>query len=361
MIRYFFFSIRARANLFQQFLCRKRPTPVEPVADDQTQARKNMKVADDARSHALQRDLADGVDEAGGFTQRKLKVSTGHEIALYEWYPSGGIEQARGTVFLLHGVTAHTSFEWLASDDENRHKLLKGSVVERLLSLDLFVVGYDHPGHGRSSGLHAYVESHDELRDACIDVITSYRAQEKVRGKNFIVAMSMGGSTAIRVCDKRPDLVDGYVLLSPAVRAPDDMFGWYGRFLKFISPVLHAVVPKLAVLPLPPPVDEKLHDATQKDPLLYRGKIRVQMALGFLQIYEEIDKRADLLNFKSVIIIVGGKDIIVSPVGTRNFLERIQSDDKDMLMLENMGHDVNKEEGCEEVLDAISKWIAARV
>lgn len=320
-----------------------------------------MKVASNKSGSESRLESTNSADKAGGFIQRQLKVSTGHELALYEWYPSGGIEQARGMVFLLHGVTAHTSFEWLACDDENRHRLLKGSLVERLLSQNLFVVGYDHPGHGRSSGLHAYVDSHDELRDACIDVITSYKTQGKVSGKIFVVGMSMGGSTAIRVCDKMPDLVDGYVLLSPAVRPPDDMFGWYGRFLKFISPVLHATVPKLAVLSLPPPEDPKLYDAVQKDPLLYRGKLRVRMAMGFLKVYEEIDKRADLLKFKSVIIIVGANDFIVSPVGTRTFVDRIQSNDKDMMMLENMAHDVNKEEGCDNVLDSISKWIADRL
>lgn len=305
--------------------------------------------------------LTDSPDEQGGYVQRELEVTTGHKLALYEWYPACGLDQARGTVFLLHGVTAHTSFEWLSSDAEMRHVLLKGSLIERLLAHDLFVVGYDHPGHGRSTGLHAYVDSHDELRDACIDVITRYDAEARVSGKKFVVAMSMGGSTAIRVCDKRPDLVDGYVLLSPAVRPPDDMFGWYGRFLNFISPVLQALFPKLPVLGLPKPVDLKLREAVEKDPLLYRGKIRVQMALGFLHVYEEIDRRADSLKFKSVLIIVGGNDIVVSPVGTKSFLDRVQSEDKDMAMLERFGHDVNKEQGCEEVLDMIAKWIADRL
>lgn len=314
------------------------------------------------REHELRLEPPDSVDALGGFIQRRLDVSAGHKLALYEWYPPCGIEQAKGIVFLLHGVIAHTSFEWLQGDAENRHVLLKGSVVERLLQRNLLVVGYDHPGHGRSTGLHAYVDSHDELRDACIDVVTSYKSRKELEGKKvFVIAMSMGGTTAIRVCDKAPDLVDGYVLLSPAVRPPDDMFGWYGKFLKFISPVLHAFVPKLAVLELPPSPDETLHDAAQKDPLVYHGKLRVKMALEFLRAYAEIDKRAGLLNFGSVILFLGANDKIVSPAGTQAFFERINSSDKQIVVLDNLGHDVNKEKGCEVVLDKLVEWINERL
>lgn len=301
-------------------------------------------------------------DELGGYVQRTLAASYGYTVATYEWEPACGFAAAKAVVFAMHGILGHTAFEWLAPNADNHRVLLKGSVFDKLLGLGVAVIAHDHPGHGRTSGLHGYVDSHDHLRDVGIDVIEHFKSREDLKGKPaFLMGMSMGGSTSIRVCAKSPDLLDGVALFSPAVRPPDDMFGPYGHFLKFISPVLGFLVPKLPVLKLPPSPDPTIRDAVEKDGLLYRGALRVQMAMEFLRVYSEINDNADKLTFTRVAIFIGQQDTIVSPSGIKSFVERIKSEDKHVYMYENLGHEVLREAGCEKAVEQFVQWVKERV
>lgn len=171
----------------------------------------------------------------------------------------------------------------------------------------------------------------------------------------------MGGTTAVRVCAKRSDLVDGVALFSPAVRPPDDMFGAYGRFLVACSSLLGALVPKLPVLKLPPSPDPVIRDAVQKDGLVHRGALRVRMAMEFLRVYHEINSTAHDIKFKSVVIMIGGKDIIVSPAGIESFVQRIQCDDKIVCRYDDIGHEVTWEAGSGKVIDQYIQWIKEHV
>lgn len=313
------------------------------------------------REAALRLKPTEEKDELGGYVQGALE-SNDYAIATYTWEPACGFASAKAVIFGVHGVFGHTTFEWLAPDPDNRRVLLAGSLIEKLLALDIAVVGHDHPGHGRSTGLHGYVDSHDHLRDVCIDVIKHFRNREYFRGKpGFLMGMSMGGTTAIRVCAKEPDLLDGVALFSPAVRPPDDMFGPYGQFLKAISPILGFMVPKLPVLKLPRSPDAIIRDAVEKDGLVHRGALRVQMGMEFLRVYSEINDSAHEMSFKRVAIFIGRKDNVVSPSGIQSFVDRIHSEDKKVFMDENLGHEVMRETGCEKAVEQFIEWVKERI
>ncbi|CAN8061399.1 unnamed protein product [Agarophyton chilense] len=306
-------------------------------------------------------DMSGPIDKLGGYRQGDVDVRNGYKIATYFWEPKCGIADAKGVVFLFHGIVGHSLFEWLAPDENNYRTLLKGSIVEKLLNLGLVVVAHDHPGHGRSSGLHAYFESFDHVRDAAIDVIESFKNMEDLRGKKtFIMGMSMGGTTTILVCEKSPDLVDGVILLSPAVRPPDDMFGAYGQFLYTIRPLLGFLVPMLPVLKLPPSPDPTIRDAVSKDGLMYRGRLRVKVGMEFLRVYRQIDEEAESLKFKHIIIFVGKDDFVVSPDGITQFVKRIQCEDKRMYVC-NSGHEVFTQNGCEPAVAEGVSWLKQHV
>lgn len=297
-------------------------------------------------------------DELGGCVQRTLEASHGYSVATYEWEPPCGFVAAKAVVFAMHGILGHSMFEWLAPDADNHRVLLRGSVIDKLLDLGVAVVAHDHPGHGRTSGLHAYVDSHNHLRDVSIDVIEHFKARDDLKGKpTFLMGNSMGGTTSIRVCAARPDLLDAVALFSPAVQPPDDMFGPYGHFLKFISPVLGFLVPKLPVLKLPPSPDPVIRDAVEKDGLIYRGALRVQMGMEFLRVYTEINDNADKIAFKRVAIFIGKLDTIVSPSGIESFVGRIKSADKHVYIFDNLGHEVLREAGCEKAIEQFIKWV----
>lgn len=292
----------------------------------------------------------------------RVFVKSGHEIATYTWEPSCGLSAAKGVVHLLHGVFGYTLFEWLTPDAQNYRNTLNGSVISSLLDADLVIIGHDHPAHGRSSGLHAYVDTLDFMRDAAIEVAEHFRrTPELVDKPRFLIGMSMGGTTAIQVARRRPDIFDGFALISPAVRPPDSMFGWYGRFLRAINVPLGVFVPKLPVLKLPKSEDPKIRDAVQKDMLVYKGAIRVKVGQEFLRIYEDIDTHADDIHFDRVSIFCGLKDNIVSPSGIKQFFGRIQCKDKSFFDYADLSHEVLREVGCEPARSDLVSWIKERL
>lgn len=302
-------------------------------------------------------------DPLAEYVQGTLKSRrTGYDVATYLWEPEGGLAAAKGVVFFCHGLFSHTCFEWLSPDGENRRTLLGGSLIEQVLRNGLAAIAHDHPGHGRTSGMHGYANSFDELRDTAIDVAEAFSVREGVVGKpRFLVGMSMGATTAVQVTRVRPDLFQGFALISPAVRPPDDMFGWYGRFLIAISGPLSWAAPKLPVLPLPSSPDPIIRDAVSKDGLVHRGKLRVRMAMEFLRIYADIDAHADEIAFGKVAVFCGLLDNVVSPVGMKNFVERISCNDKELFVYEKLGHEVVRETGCEKPRMDLLAWIMKRI
>lgn len=294
----------------------------------------------------------------------EYKTSNGYTLATYTWLPECGIDKAKGCVFLMHGVFAHVRFEYLEPDAENHRVIYTDSIPAHLNSMGLIVVGHDHPAHGRSSGLRGYVDSMDDLRDAAVDFIdyTLARDDLELTGKpRFLAGMSLGATVAIGVSRLRPDRFTGYILFSPAVRTPDDMFGWYGKFLKAVSSVLAIMAPKLRVLRLPPSPVEEIRDAVQKDALVQKDPMRVRLAMEFLRIYSDIEQNVSSISFPAVLVFVGGRDPIVSKAGILEFCERIQSDDKHVEVMNELGHEVLREPGCERTRRQIYKWIGERL
>lgn len=303
-----------------------------------------------------------GSDDPHVFSE--FQTSNGYELATYLWLPECGIDDAKGCVFIMHGVFAHVRFEYLEPNADNYRIVYNDSIPAYLNSMDLIVVGHDHPAHGLSSGLSGYWDSIDDLRDAAVDFIehTLARKDLKLDGKpRFLAGMSMGATVAIEISRLRPDRFTGYILFSPAVRTPDDMFGWYGRFLKTISSVLAALAPKLQVLKLPPSPIEKIRDAVEKDDLVLRKPMRVRVAMEFLRIYQDIEQNNSSISFPAVLIFTGVTDPIVSKEGIIEFSNRIQSNDKDVQILPGLGHEVLREPGCEVTREKMYQWISERL
>jgi len=286
---------------------------------------------------------------------------TGYDLATYTWAPENGGGPV-GVVFLLHGVFGHSCFEWLTPDVRNHRCLLRDSLVQLFLEKNFAVVAHDHPGHGRSSGLHAYVDSLDIMRDAAIDVTESFNDDDDYSSlPKFLCGMSMGATTSILVAKARPDLFKGFCLVSPAVRPPDDMFGWYGTFLRAINKPLGWLVPKLPVLNLPSSYDPKIRDAVHKDPLVYKGAMRVKLGQEFLRVYDEINTTADEIQFGKVAIFVGKNDNVVSPDGIKQFFERIPCEDKHLFSYDGLAHEILREPGCDKVRIDLANWILQRL
>lgn len=295
-------------------------------------------------------------DRHGGYVQSSLSAPHGHTVAVYEWAPE---DEPVGLLFFLHGLATHACFGLLGVDKQGHRTVLEGSLVRHFLKLNFHVVAHDHPGHGRSTGLHGYVDSHDELRDAAVTVIRAFRTRAAFRHLPAVaVGESMGGSVCIRVAAKAPKLIDHYVLISPAVRLPDGSFGLVMRLLRKISALLDFLVPHMPVFRLPPSKHPCLAEALRNDGLTYLGLLRVRMVVGFLRVYKEIEDNAHNIRFNSLAVFAGAHDISVAPEGIRYFCDRIECvTNKKFFFYDNIGHDVMREPGGERPQADMVQWL----
>jgi acylglycerol lipase len=311
-------------------------------------------------------------DPHGRFLRDVFKTSNGYELATYTWLPDCGVGDAKGCAFLLHGISSHARFEYLDCNDKNERVAYAGSIPAHLNALGLIVFAHDHPGHGLSTGKRVYWDSMDELQAATEQFCAAQLGAPKYQlaGKpRFVVGMSMGGTIAIQIArssstsgNSNPHpLFTGYVLLSPAVRPPDDMFGWYGRALLALASVLNAVAPKAAVLQVPFSEDPVLRAAAMQDELVVKQRTYVRVAHEFLRVYAEIDAHAASIAFPGVLVVVGARDPIVSPSGIQRFIERVQSPDKQVRVFDDLGHEVIREPGCDAARETVLTWIAERM
>jgi acylglycerol lipase len=303
-------------------------------------------------------------DAKGEYYSSKLSTSNGYEIAAYTWLPACGVEEANGVVFLLHGVLAHARFEYLDADADNRRTVYAGSIPAHLNDLGMIVVSHDHPSHGASSGLRGFWASMDELRDAAAEVADHFLAREDLMlaaKPRFIAGMSMGGTVSVELARKYPERFTGFVLFSPAVSPPADMFGWWGSFLKAFSTLISTAAPRLKVLGLPPSPCDYIRDAVGKDELMVKGPLRARPGAEFLRVYNEIDAGAEDITFPAVLIIIGETDPIVSPAGIHRFVERISSPDKVVKSIPIIGHEVLREPGFELARTTFYEWIEKRM
>jgi acylglycerol lipase len=307
--------------------------------------------------------MVDDCDPRGHFIRDTFKTTNGCDLATYTWLPDCGIDLAKGCVFLFHGYAYHSRFEYLDTNDKNERTEYAGSIPARFNELGLIVFGHDHPGHGLSSGRRLYWDKLDELRDAAIEFCEAMLSDErfKLAGKpRFVVAMSMGGTISVQVARKVPNMFTGYVLISPAVRTPDDMFGLYGRVLAACSSVLDALVPQAKVISLPPSVDPVIREAVEKDELVVQQPVCVRVAKQFLTTYQDIETNAAKISFPALLVMIGSKDNIVSPSGIQHFVEQVQSSDKEVKVFENLGHEVIREQGCEDARETAYSWVMKR-
>lgn len=302
----------------------------------------------------------------GKYIESHLQLENGDKIMIYTWAPPEGIQNARGTLFLQHGVNVHARFEFLDEDDNNCRTRYEGSLISQLNSLGLVVVGHDHPGHGQSVESHHhinYFERFDDLVDVSLSVVDNILNKKEwglKEKKTFALGMSMGGAVAIMMGRKNPDIFSGVILCSPAVRPPDSMFGLWGMFLAKMSRVLSWATPKLRVLPLPPSPFDNIREAYEKDDLICLKPMRCRVGAEFLVSYQNIRDNWDKVTFP-VVVYCGDKDELVSPAGIKEFIANIKSTDKGSQVFEKMGHEVLREPGRETVREALVQWTKERL
>ncbi|KAK2637557.1 hypothetical protein Ddye_032349 [Dipteronia dyeriana] len=132
--------------------------------------------------------------------QEFILNSRGMRLFTCSWLPIN--PEPKALIFICHGYAMECSIT------------MKGTAIQ-LVNTGFRVYEMDYEGHGRSSGLQAFVDNFDMLVDDCSIHFTNVCDTEENRGKmRFLLGESMGGAVALLLHRKKPNYCKSAMLQS---------------------------------------------------------------------------------------------------------------------------------------------------
>ena len=270
-----------------------------------------------------------------------LSTHDGLRLFMRRWYPA---DAPRAAVAVLHGLAEHSE----------RHVAL----AEALASQGYAVVAPDLRGHGRSEGAWAYVgDFEDYLRD--LDSLFVEVQSRYPECPYFLFGHSMGGTIAALWAITRRPALGGLILSSPAVRLWQDS----NLTLNLLLAVLNRLVPKMATIPLRAyeiSRDPEVVRDYDRDPLVYRGGVRVRMGYSLARAARLLRERANEIE-APLLILQGTEDRLVHPQGALLLHQKARSRDKTLRLYEGLYHETLHEPEQETVLADLLAWLEGHV
>ena len=274
------------------------------------------------------------------YTLTAFTASDGENLAVYDWPLP---DAPRATVLLVHGLGEHAGrYDALA-----RHLGAWGYAVR----------GYDHYGHGESSGPRGGLPWDTRLLDDLTDIVDATRARMPAGQPLVLLGHSMGGLVAARFVALGVRPVDALVLSSPAFDAG------LAPAQKLLLATLQRIAPNLRV---GNGLDAHYlsHDASVvrtylADPLCH-DRISVRLARFIAEAGPATVARAAHWQVPTLLLWAGA-DRLVNPAGSRAFASAAPKERVQAHCFEPLYHELFNEspELAEPVLERLQHWLAA--
>jgi alpha-beta hydrolase superfamily lysophospholipase len=270
---------------------------------------------------------------------REITVRSADGIMLRgRWWRRPG---TRGMVIVSHGFGEHGGSYARVAD-------FLGS------ALDLDVLAVDFRGHGNSPGRRGVVRAYDDLTND-LQSVFDWASLQVPDGRRFLLGHSNGGQVALRLVLSRQSALDGIIVSNPALRIalpiPPTKLR-IGRFLAKYAPWITLQGNLRSDLLTRDPEIQREHRA---DPLRH-GRMSAPLFFGMVEGGEMVIARAGEIRLP-ILMLVGGQDQIVNPAASREFYDRVGSEDKTLLIYPKMLHEPLNELGADQVLDDVLRWL----
>jgi alpha-beta hydrolase superfamily lysophospholipase len=259
-------------------------------------------------------------------------------LAFYAW--PNAPENARAAVLLLHGLGEHMG----------RY----GHVASTLQAAGYVVFGYDHHGHGLSSGLRGNLLSPSQLLDDVRFVIEHVRTLTPA--PMVLLGHSMGGLIAARAVANALPHIDALVMSSPALGAQTNV----------IQKLLLATLPKLfphirvdnGVKTAWVARDAQVVRAYVEDPLVHR-QISAGLAAWILKEGPQIVAQASAWTVPTL-LLYAGQDQLVLPQASAEFARLAPSEVVQSHCFNVMYHEIFNDPEKALVLTKLLAWLDSR-
>ena len=259
-------------------------------------------------------------------------------LAFYVWPQPP--ENARAAVLLLHGLGEHMG----------RY----GYIASALQAAGYVVFGYDHHGHGLSSGMRGNLLSSTHLLDDVDFVIKRVRALTPA--PLVLLGHSMGGLIAARAVANSLPHIDALVMSSPALGAQTNLIQ------KFLLATLPKLFPHVRVdngVKTPWVArDAQVVRAYVEDPLVHR-QISAGLAAWILKEGAQTVAQASAWSMPTL-LLYAGQDQLVLPQASAEFARLAPSQVVQSHCFNVMYHEIFNDPEKALVLTKLLAWLESR-
>lgn len=258
-------------------------------------------------------------------------------MAFYKWVDMP--LNPKATILLVHGLGEHMG--------RYTH------VAQFLQAAGYAVFGYDHHGHGLSSGLKGSLPENNQMVDDLQFVIAHVRSQ--VTGPLVLLGHSMGGLIAAEAAIQHQERIDLLVMSSPALGADTNLLQ---KLLLLILPsMFQNVRVDNGIKTQWVSRDERVVRDYQNDHLVHR-KISARLASWIFRTGEKIVQQADSWEVPTL-LLYSGNDKLVRSKSSDLFAESAPSHLVEAHCFKDMYHEILNDPEKEKVLTTLVKWLAA--
>ncbi|MFZ5855330.1 MAG: alpha/beta hydrolase [Chloroflexota bacterium] len=256
------------------------------------------------------------------------------------WTPE---KEPKAVICLIHGLGEHIG----------RYEHVGAAFAEAGYAL----LGFDHRGHGHSSGPRGHTPSYDALMDDIASFVQ--QARERYPGKPcFLYGHSMGGNLVMNYSLRRKPDLDGVIATDPLLKlafAPPAIKVALGRFMNNIAPgFTQASGLETKALSR----DPKVVNAYLNDPLVH-DKISARLFLGLLDGGQYAFEHASEFPLP-MLLMHGTADRLTSAEATRQFGAAAPKFVTTELW-EGWFHEIHNELEKEKILAKMIAWLDAQV
>lgn len=284
-----------------------------------------------------------GIEE-GNVKERTqtLQSVSGLDLHLRIWEPEGSSIR-EGSVILSHGLGEHCG----------RYTHVAQHFTDRGFS----VYGADHVGFGRSGGRRGHAPDGVNTYTADLRSVAQLASEETAEdAQQIFLGHSMGGLFVLLIMLDHPGEITEAIVNGPAIDS--------GRNASptriTIARVLNRIVPFMTKDHGYPAryvcSDPEVVAEYKADPLVHR-RISFRLIVSILNAGARV--RAQPEDFDpetSLLLLNGAEDKIAPPDATRTFGEHIVCEDKQIVILDGMRHEVFNEEDRHKTFQAVDRF-----
>lgn len=240
-------------------------------------------------------------------------------------------KNVKGTIVIVHGAGEHHGrYHWL---------------IQRWVEHGYHVVIGDLPGQGYNISNRGYIKSY---MDYVLEVERWIEKAHTLKRPTFIVAHSMGALVTIEILMRKRMHVDGIVFSSPSLGIAKVS----GKLVYHGAKIANLLAPTLQVTTsiteeLVTRNDEQLRKDA-KDPFIL-SKVSVHWFRELVRMIKRANERAPEFPDIPLLILQGGKDLVVDKQAVYHWFHKIPSTDKMYKEFKGLYHEVFNEPEKEEV------------